>query len=305
MHLSVPSMEEEDKHCHFQPLIPHSLHQHDNNAKYSTSDGNNVVLGILTILFVALISLWANHEASKSFHVTTLNDANDSPAGRRFALSYVSNDKANRILLNTSSFVETFLYKNNNNNNNMRKHIHSVTLRLTHRSFNTTVSVYAADNRHHGNEKSFNGYVIEISPILLEDKRYDEIAIVGAILRGMARVWMWDDGAPQGLVDGMAEYVAEMAGFRREEPTGGVERPECEKGRGGAWWWEDKDPTHVARLLHYCEKYKKGFIQRLNEAMMDTWHDRVADEILGLPVMELCALFHNDNNASWVGSIFM
>ena len=114
---------------------------------------------------------------------------------------------------------------------------------------------------------------------------------------------IWE-GAPQGLVDGMAEYVAEMAGFRRGMVSGGGEMPQCREG-GGGWWWEDKDPSHVARLLHYCEKFKKGFIQRLNEAMRDTWHDRVVDEVLGMPVMELCGRLYNDNNASWVGSISM
>lgn len=312
-------MEEEDNHSHLQPLIPyystlsfssHSLQQHyaDKNAKHFTSDSNNIVLRILSILLLALISLWANYEASKTFHITVVNDAKDSPAGRRFALSYVSNDEASRILLNTSSYVEHFLYPNSNNNDNNypKKHIDSVTLQLPRRNLNVTdiVAVYTAAGNHlqRGGGKCFS-YVIEISPTLLEDQRYDKIAIVGAILRGMAKVWIWE-GAPQGLVDGMAEYVAEMAGFRRGMVSGGGEMPQCREG-GGGWWWEDKDPSHMARLLHYCEKFKKGFIQRLNEAMRDTWHDRVVDEVLGMPVMELCGRLYNDNNASWVGSISM
>ncbi|KAL9319691.1 hypothetical protein ACSQ67_011530 [Phaseolus vulgaris] len=304
-------MEKEDKPSLLQPLIPHystlssshSLHQqHHHNLKHLSSDtnNNNIFIRILLILLLALISIWANYEASKTFNISIVNDAKDSLAGRRFALFYVSNDKATRIILNTSSYVEHFLYPNNNIYR--KKNIDSVTLRLPRRNLNATVAVYAAGSRHHGGGKSSNSYVIEITPMLLEDKGYDRMAIVGAILRGMARVWLWD-GAPQWLLDGMVEYVADTAGFRREMVADGGSMPECEE--GGCWgrWWEGKDPTHVARVLHYCEKYKRGFIKRLNEAVRDTWRDHVVDEVLGMPIIEVCRLYNN--NASWVGSISM
>ncbi|XP_027340888.1 uncharacterized protein LOC113854200 [Abrus precatorius] len=300
-------MEEEDRH-NLQPLIPFTTttsYSHNppydtpKNPKHFNSD-NNIILRILLVLTVAIISIWANYEASKTFDITIVNDAYDSPAGRRFALSYVSNDRATRILQNTSSFVEHFLYPNDNNknNHNPKKHIDSVILRLARRNLNAT-AVYAAGNHHNDGRKNFN-YVIEISPMLLKDKNYNKVAIVGAILRGMAKAWLFDAGsrAPPGLIDGMAEYVAELAGFRRDMVAGGGGgSPECES-RGGRWW-EDNEPRHVARWLHYCVKYKEGFIQRLNEAMRDTWHDRMVDEVLGMPIMKLCGLY---NNASWVGS---
>ncbi|KAJ1377236.1 hypothetical protein SESBI_49091 [Sesbania bispinosa] len=298
-------MEVDDKHSLLQPLIPsssttstlHNIHQNydndaSNNEKLFKISDNTIIHRILLVLFVAIISLWANYEASKTFDITLVNDIKDSPAGRRFDLSYVSNDKANRILLNTSSFVEQLLYPNNNNNKPYpKKHIESVTLRLTRRNLNTTATVSAAG-------KIFNGYVIDISPMLLEDENYDKMAIVGAIQRAMARVWLWDGGsrAPIGLLNGMAEYLAELAGFRRERISGvGRELPECEMGRRHGMWWEDKDPRHVASFLHYCEKYNKGFIRRLNEAMRDTWHDRVVDDVLGIPAMKLCGLY----NSTW------
>ncbi|CAJ1964394.1 unnamed protein product [Sphenostylis stenocarpa] len=281
---------EEDKPSLLQPFIPHystlssSHSHHHHNLKNITSDTNNNIIGILAILSLALISIWANYEASKAFNISIVNDAKDSPAGRRFALSYVSNDRATRIILNTSSYVEHFLYPNNNVY--PKKHIDKVTLRLPKRNLNATVAVYAAGNLHHGGGKSSNSYVIEITPMLLADKGYDKMAIVGAILRGMARVWMWD-GAPQGLADGIVEYVAEMAGFRCEVVADRGKMLECEEPSGGGWWWEGKDPTRVARLLRYCEKYKMGFIQRLNEAMRDTWRDQMVDEVLGMPFMEV------------------
>ncbi|KAK7333624.1 hypothetical protein VNO80_30400 [Phaseolus coccineus] len=308
--LFLKLMEEEDKPYLFQPLTPHystlssshSLHQqHHQNLKHLSSDTKNIFIRILSILLLALISIWANYEASKTFKISIVNDAKDSLAGRRFALSYVSNDKATRIILNTSSYVEHFLYPNNNIY--PKKNIHSVTLRLPRRNLNATVAVYADGSRPHGCGKSSNSYVIEITPMLLEEKGYDRMAIVGAILRGMARVWLWD-GAPQGLLDGMVEYVADTAGFRPEMVAEGGSMPECEEGGGWGRWWEGKDPTHVPRVLHYCEKYKRGFIQWLNEAVRDTCRDHVVDEVSGMPIIEVCCRLYN-NNVSWVGSISM
>lgn len=319
-------MEEYHKHSLLQPLLPfifsrsstatstttftatttssYSLHDTDqhhdnindpcNNPKLFISD-NSIILRILLVLSITLISIWANYEASKTFDITIVNDAKDSLAGHRFALSYVSNDRATRIVLNTSSFVEQLLYSNNNKHYH-KKHIDSVTLRLTRRNLNATATVSATGNRHRGGGKNFNGYVIDISPTLLEDESYDKMAIVGAIQRAMARVWLWDGGscAPPGLIDGIVEYVAELAGFRRERVSGsGGELPECNDGHHG--WWVDKDASVVAGYLHYCEGYKKGFIQRLNEAMRDTWHDRMVDDVLGIPATKLCGLY----NASW------
>ncbi|XP_004516935.1 uncharacterized protein [Cicer arietinum] len=280
-------MEKEERHFLYQPLLSlptpssYEINQHTNYNTINNSNffisNNNIILRILLVLFVALISIWANYEASKTFEIYILNDTKDSLAGRRFTLFYISNDKATRILLNTSSFVEQILYPNSNNNNNIqnKKNIKSVTLHLTDKNLNTTIVTVV--------KRNIKDYIIDISPMLFEDKNFNKMEIVGEIQRAMARVWLWDgrSKAPPRLLDGMAEYVAELAGFRREIFSGGFgESPECEVGRD--LWWEDKDPTHVARLLHYCENFKKGFIQRLNEAMRDTWHDRMVDDLLGL-----------------------
>lgn len=116
-----------------------------------------------------------------------------------------------------------------------------------------------------------------------------------AILRAMARVWLWDgeSRAPAGLIDGLAEYVAEAAGFGREKVFGAGERsPECEDDG----WREDKNPRVVARFLRYCEGYEEGFIRRLNRAMRDTWQDGMVDDALGMPAKKLCG-FYNASSA--------
>ncbi|OIW08206.1 hypothetical protein TanjilG_15167 [Lupinus angustifolius] len=275
-------MEEEDKHSFLQPLIPSSSSNENNDPSnnlklFKNNNHNNIILRILVVFLVALISLWANYEASKTFAITIVNDAKDSLAGHRFALSYVSNDKATRIILNTSSFVQHFLYPINNDHC-PEKNVTSVTLRLTRQNLTTTVSA----------GERFNSYVVDISHKLLEDDQHynNKMAIVGAVQLAMARVWLYDGGstAPSGLIDGMAEYVAEVAGFRRER----VSVTKCDGGRA---WWVDMDPRVVVGYLHYCERYKKGFIQRLNQALRDTWHDRMVDDVLGMPASKLCGLY--------------
>lgn len=107
-------MKEHNKHSLLQPLIipissPSSssylLHDEiDQHNNYDTNKDNlfssisehNIILRIILVLFVALISLWANYEASKIFDITIVNDIKDSPAGRRFALFYVSTQAPSR-----------------------------------------------------------------------------------------------------------------------------------------------------------------------------------------------------------------
>ncbi|KAL1332310.1 hypothetical protein HN51_061133 [Arachis hypogaea] len=284
-------------------------HNYDPFIKSSKIISNtNFIFRILLVFLVASISIWANYEASRTFDINIVNDSKDSQAGKRFDLFYVSNDKATRIVLNTSSFVEHFLYNNNSNNIKpyTKKHIKSVTLRLVDRNL-TAAAVTAAED-HHASGKYFKGYnynynyVIDINPMLIEDKDYNNMTfiVVGAIQRAMARIWLWDGGsrAPPRLVDGMVEYIVELAGFGRKRVSGGGggdgdggrNLPDCGGGHSG--WWEDKEPKEVAHYLQYYENYKKGFIQRLNEAMKDTWHDRMVDDVLGFPSMKICGLYN-------------
>lgn len=259
------------------------------SAKAFPSKNKIIIIRLLFVLSVAAISLWANHEASKSFEILLVNDARDIPAGRRFDLFYVSNDRATRILLNASSFVEHLLYPNNIPHQFHKKQIGHVTLRLASRNLNATVS---AGNQYSRGGRKVNNYVIDLSPSLIQEANYNE-AIERAVLLAMARVWLWDgEGrAPARLIDGVVEYVAEVAGYKRKGVSGAGEwSPECD-----GVWWKDEDPRTVPRFLHYCEAHKEGIIRRLNQAMRDTWHDRMLDDVLEMPAKKLCAFY----NASW------
>ena len=292
-----------DQHTLFEPLIStatsvpspqNDVVVDDNGQEPINSCSNGAVFRLLFLVSIGILSIWANDESSKGFNITIVNEAPDSLAGQRFALFYVSNDKATRILLNVTNFVENLLYDVVNHSELPKKPLSQVTLRLAGEKFTgEEVSVHSSGRG--GGEES-DHFIINISPIVILRRKADlDHAMVSAILRGMARVWLWDgeSRAPPELLSGVVEYIAMAAGFGRENShgLGGAAELSSEKycGGGGHVWYEDKDPKVVARYLDYYEKHEKGFIRRLNGAMKDRWHDRMVDDALGEPAVHyLC-----------------
>ncbi|KAL6286933.1 hypothetical protein ACE6H2_011323 [Prunus campanulata] len=256
---------------HGKPTIPPSTNKHYVHHASHNSGTINILVRFLSVFFIGLLALYANREASKGFDITIINDIKDSVAGRRFHLFYVSNDKATRIILDTSNF----------HMHNPRKHINHVVLRLS--SLNST-----SDNMgvvvHHSPNKKNDHFILDISPSIMDDQPNNaHRALVTAILRGMGHVWLWDSGArahPE-LIDGMVEYtrmVAEQGLFGETKSYGmSTKLPGCDK-----FWWKDKDPQVVAQMLNYYEGHSKGFIQRLTGAM----RDRMVDDALGMPLQK-------------------
>ncbi|CAI0417843.1 unnamed protein product [Linum tenue] len=233
---------------------------------------NNVFLRLTLILSVGLISLWANHEASKGFQVQIFNDARDSPAGKRFDLFYISNDRATRILLNASTFVEHLVYAPEDHPNH-KKPVHRVALRLA------STSNLTADETvtNHGGK-----FVIRLSPSLMQGLTAGsrDSAIASAVLRGMARVWLWDGGeesrAPSWVIEAAMECVSRMAGF----------------GVGG----ETTDARMLAGIMEHSERHSKGFIRRLNQALRSGWRDRATvEEAAGMTVEQMCESYKHSS----------
>ncbi|KAL5582582.1 hypothetical protein UlMin_015024 [Ulmus minor] len=250
-----------------QPLLPPF------SATQTTNTNSGIIVRLLFFVFVATLSLWASLESSKGFEISIVNQVGDSPAGKRFALFYISNDKATRILLNTSNFVQNLLY--NPNTTNTQK-IKRVTLRLAACDSTNSVTV-------HLSSKEECSFIIDLSPQIMEASDVNN-AVELAILRGMARVWLWDVGelrAPPEVLAGLVEYVVMAGGFCERV----VKLPECDRRRA---WHEEKDARVVGGLLSYCEEISEGFIQRLIGAIKDGWHDRMVDDALGIPAQHLC-----------------
>ncbi|XP_021898434.1 uncharacterized protein LOC110815086 [Carica papaya] len=242
-------------------------------TKYFSST-SAFILRILLITSIALISVWASLEASKGFEIAIVNDPTLSPAAQSFHLFYVSNDKVTRILLNASSFVENILYNvSPYDPNQTKKQVRRVTLSLapntTYMAQKVTVHATKSDD-----------FLISLSPSVMAEADV-QYAVVSALIRAVARIWVWDgeSRAPPRLVNGMVEYIASAAGFGNH----GRELP----GLGGGCW-DDKDPRSVAEFLDYCERKKRGFIQRLNQEMRREWDDRTVDIALRTRAHRMC-----------------
>ncbi|KAF8408967.1 hypothetical protein HHK36_005037 [Tetracentron sinense] len=238
---------------------------------------SRIILRLVLVLFIAIVSIWANYEESKGFAITVVNDAGDTPAGRRFSLLFLSNDKATRIVLKTSGFAEKILFPDDRH---PKKPVDHVIVRLSSRNLTHPVVVSSVNKTE---------FVLHISPSVMEETNVEK-AMILAVQRAMARVWLWDgqDGAPSSLLDGMVEYINILAGLAPVSDSGGLQLPESD-----TICWEDKDPVAVAHFLNYCEGLREGFIGRLNRGMQDQWNERTVDDALGLPSQQLCVSYYS------------
>ncbi|CAA7055845.1 unnamed protein product [Microthlaspi erraticum] len=230
-------------------------------TKISASESDlGILLRLFSLLLVGAISLWANHEASKGFSITIINEAKESPSGKRFALFFESDDTAVRSLLQTSFFVERFLY--DGVPHRLRKPVSHLTVRFCGNSSDGVERVSVTSGASHGE------YVIRLSSYLVERSDFGN-AVRSALRRSMVRIWLWGDesGASSELIAGMVEYLAvEERKRRRFDELG--------------WYWKkDKDLASVVRLLDYCERRSEGFIKRLNHEMRLDLDDRAVDVV--------------------------
>ncbi|XP_023640512.1 uncharacterized protein LOC111831136 [Capsella rubella] len=240
----------------FQPFLA------KHTTKGSTSESDSVILlRMFSVIIIGAISLWANHEASKGFSISIINDAKDSPSGKRFALLFESDDTAVRILLDTSYFVERYLYEGVPHR--LRKPVNHVTVRFSGNSSNKVDKFLVTSGASYGE------YVIRLSSSIMERSKFSN-AVESALQRSMVRIWLWGDesGVSPELVAGVVEYLA----------VDGRKRRHIDKLGGGDW--KDKEGSKsvsVVSFLDDCERRNEGFIRRLNHGMRLRWDDRTVD----------------------------
>ncbi|XP_023530499.1 uncharacterized protein LOC111793042 [Cucurbita pepo subsp. pepo] len=265
----------EDRQSLTLPLLSAAPPTSANQSPFLSNQA--IALRLLLVAFVGITSLLANHEASKGFDVTILNNAKPSPAGQRFHLFYVSNDEATRLILNASSFIENLIYPSQAF---PKKPVKSVHLTLSRTDLSSS---FAVEKLHDGGDD----FVLHLSPSIFNEKDANRAMSV-AVFRGMSRVWLWDGEAhaPPALLAGMVEHIMAAAGFVGEKYSGAVVSTLT-----AAWdptWWKDKDPTEIAMFLDHQEKEREGFIQRLNQGLKARWHDRTVEEAVGVPTQHPC-----------------
>uniref|UniRef100_A0A0E0L677 Uncharacterized protein n=1 Tax=Oryza punctata TaxID=4537 RepID=A0A0E0L677_ORYPU len=244
------------------------------NESSSSPSTASIVARIVAVLAVASVSLFAQHEASRGFHVDVVNAApRDTVAGRRFDLFFVSNGKAERILHYANRGVEEALFPDASF---PRKQVTRVTVRMAGHNLtdDDDATVIASAGVAPGE------YVISLSPRLMHpasDKAAD--AVASAVRRAVARMWLWDGrgAAPARITEAMVDYLATGADAVDASPAAddGDDAPHCMS----------------ARFLGHLERRRGGFVARLNRAMRDRWSDAAVDAALGVPARPVCAAY--------------
>ncbi|KAK6134956.1 hypothetical protein DH2020_031293 [Rehmannia glutinosa] len=222
-----------------------------------------------------MISIWANHEASKGYAVTIVNESVNTFAENRFQLFYVSNDEASLIVIKASKIVESFLYPDNDSHT--KKSVRHVVFKLTGQNLTDNVVVDCIDDHE---------FVLNISPSIMEGTNFRH-AMSLALQKGVARIWIWDGqgNAPKNLINGILEYMTNnLGGWSRPHRA---EPPEL-----ATACWKHEDSRVVAGFLNYYERRRPGFVRRLNRSMKDGWDDGIFGGVLGRPVRNLCTTYY-------------
>lgn len=258
-------MEESHQRHLLQPLLPSTA------AAQPTSSNAAVISRLLLVGFIGIVSIWANHEASKGYAITLVNESAATSAGARFQLFYVANDEATRVAIKASNIIENFLYPYSNGSS--KKPIKSVIIKLVDRNLTNNVVVEM------GSEQ--DQFVLNISPSVMGGTNFGHDMVV-AIRQGVARMWLWDGegSAPNNLMTGLIEYLINILDVSTSieplEPAAAV----C---------WDPDNGRAVAEFLKHGERRRPGFIRRLNRAMKDGWSEEILGGALGLPVHKSCA----------------
>jgi len=236
------------------------------------------VLRVVAVLAVACASLFAQHEAAKGFAVQVFAKGGDAAAARRFDLFFVSNGRAERVLLRASRGVERALFPDESF---PRRHVRRVTVRVAPHNLTADARGAAVHAPAPGE------YVISLSPALVmatSGAAGGGDAVAGAVRRAVARMWLWDGrgATPARVTESMVEYLASVAAG---DDAGVAATPLSEDDR------QQQNQCMSARFLRHLESQRAGFVARLNRAMRDRWSDAAVDAALGAPARHACAAY--------------
>ncbi|RCV16366.1 hypothetical protein SETIT_3G132400v2 [Setaria italica] len=245
----------------------------------------SIVFRVVAVIAVACASLFAQHEAARGFgiDVVSAGGAGAGADGRRFDLFFVSNGRAERILLHASRGVERALFPDASF---PRKEVRRVTVKMAGYNLTAGATVDAA--------AAPGEYVVSLSPALVSGTGTGADAadaVAAAVRRAVARMWLWDGrgAAPARVTEAMVEYLVSAAEVAASAPLSSSEE-------------EDGEPRCMsARFLRHLEGQREGFVARLNRAMRDRWSDVAVDAALGTPARHACAAYRTATTSSSTG----
>ncbi|OIT21823.1 hypothetical protein A4A49_33124 [Nicotiana attenuata] len=207
-----------------------------------------------SLLFLAIIN--GIHAVNYSVTITTASGTRfDRDIGGQYTL---------QTLDSATNFICNDILKINCPIN--RKDVQHITIFVADDMDGDDVA-YQDNNEIHVNSRYIEGYSGDV-------KR----EITGVLYHEMTHVWQWKGNgqAPQGLIEGVADYVRLKAGFA---PSHWVK-----SGQGSTW---DQGYDVTARFLDYCNSLKDGFVVELNKKMRDAYSHSYFCDLLGKSVDQL------------------
>ncbi|KAM7474720.1 hypothetical protein LguiB_021963 [Lonicera macranthoides] len=209
----------------------------------------------IILFFSSILLLGCTH----AVEYTITNKAGTTPGGLRFT-NQIGLNYSRQTLNSATSFIWRIFQQNTDAS---RKKVPRVTLIIE----NLSGISYTVSGEIHVSANYIQDYSGDV-------KR----EITGVLYHEMTHIWQWDGNgqAPEGLIEGIADYVRLKAGYVPSHWVG--------PGKGDSWY-EGYDVT--ARFLDYCNSQRNGFVTELNKKMRNGYNDNFFVVLTGKTVEQL------------------
>ncbi|KAG2704622.1 hypothetical protein I3843_05G012800 [Carya illinoinensis] len=187
------------------------------------------------------------------------NTASNTSGGFRF-----DNDIGSNYSLQTLASTTDFIWKLFQQTNEMdKKNVQKVSLFIN----DMDAVSYASNNEIYVSARYINGYSGNVKN-----------EITGMLYYEMTHVWQWNGNgqAPEGLIEGITNFVRLKAGYVRGQWVQPEQRDR---------WDQGYDVT--ARFLDYCNSLRNGFVADLNKKMKTGYSTNYFVDLLGKSVDQL------------------
>ncbi|XP_004229500.1 uncharacterized protein [Solanum lycopersicum] len=212
---------------------------------------------IFFVSFLFVLAIFTQKMEAVDYFVT--NTAANTPGGARFDRD-IGAQYSQQTLVAATSFIWNIFQQNSPAD---RKDVPKVNMFVD----DMDGVAYASNNEIHVSARYIQGYSGDVRR-----------EIIGVLYHEATHVWQWNanNGAPEGLIEGIADYVRLKAGLG---PSHWVK-----PGQGDRW---DQGYDVTAQFLDYCNNLRNGFVAELNKKMRNGYNDQFFVDLLGKTVNQL------------------
>ncbi|XP_074343834.1 uncharacterized protein LOC141683047 [Apium graveolens] len=221
------------------------------------------LLALLSLLVLAVL------QGTNAVTYSVTNTAETTPGGQKFN-NEIGSDYSRQILSSSTDFIWMLFQQNTEAD---RKNVQHVSLFID----DMDGVAYTSNDQIHASARYIQNYNGDV-----------KFEFTGVLYHEMTHVWQWNNGAPGGLIEGIADYVRLKAGYSSSNWV--------QPGEGDRW---DQGYDVTARFLDYCNSLRNDFVAELNNKMRDTYSDNFFVELLAKTVDQLWSEY----KAKYQGSI--